>query len=424
MLSFSASSILHARRITQRIQATFGNTTATCSSNSEIENAENSLLCNAAVNALRRVYQYQNSLPQSSGCAHALGRIAESVRQDSINQLSNLFNTDAKRTTLHASPQHLALSIFDLLNVGERGKDQVILSLYDDPKWSGPIAAKCVSLGVTVCWLTDYSAGTVANVMSSRTGLMAIQLLSPLNASVSEHVLDAMQFAKSADIHVILDVTHALAADTIRLNELPADTVVIGGDAIRAHSGAAIAFWSTRVWERSGRLFKKKFDRCASGDIAPTPALTSFAASMTQVIRICCNDDGSCRLHESNRHLAVCLHNALLYAFKRPSFVHVQHVTNLSSLRPLQHPSIALSISIPGAVRSIARRLFNWDPNLTYSARLSVFKKFSYGRKKREVHRDELLYFEFTSLMHSESDVNRFMERFADFVDDAVDTSI
>ncbi len=378
------------------------------------------MLCSPAVKALQRVYQYQNSLPQTGGCAHALGRTAESVRECAINELADLFDADAERTSLHCTPQHLALSLLDVLEIGEGGRDEVVLSLYDDPRWSGAIAAKCASIGVNVRWLTDYTAQTVSRVLSSRVGLVALQLLSPLGGSVSEALLDALRFARGAEVPVLLDATYGAAATSIQLDKLHADAVVIGGAAIRAHLGAAVAFWSKRGWERVGQLVGSKADSCASGDVASTAAVAALAASMTQVIR----RTGSCRLHEANQRLAALLHHALFSVLRRAA--HVQacgiDVTNLSA-RPHQLPSFAVSCSIPGATRTIARRIYEWDAHLATSIRLTIAKQFRAGRGKRKVFRDELLCVEFTALLHSESDVNRFMECFANFVDAAADTS-
>jgi len=363
-------------------------------------------LCPDAVRSLREYYTQQNSLPQTAGCAHELGRIAQMARDSSLGDLCRLVGAGkgaSKFTSLHSSPVHAMIQAIDLLSLNRR--DEIVLHLYDDPTWTIPIYSHAETLGVNVVWVSDTTIEKLAKAVGSRTRVVALQLISPLLGTFDaednsdDGVLDALRFAQAAGLPVIVDATHALGAVYFRAEQLAADCVVIGGGGIGAHAGTAVALWSETAW--------KKYDvgsaQSCSQSESNTAALVSMTSSIKRVLE-CENDydfrGGTAELAESMYEELGAL-NSNFYTIEG------------GLVRPRAIPVVSISISIDGVEPvEIARRLYAADIDGATAARLRVLPAMKMGRGRKKVERKQLISVQFSPSTHSTDDMRRFLRTF------------
>lgn len=353
-----------------------------------------SALCDTALQALRDSYAVCNALPQTGGCAHALGRVAEAVRSDALNTLALAGGGNAKYAALHDSATHAALSV--LGRVGVRKGDEIVLALNDDPRLTAPMHAAATARNMTVRWVLDTNFPDIAPAINARTRLIALQIISPLLGAAPHDeggLYAALNFARSAGVPVLLDGTHMLSIAPIRASDLPADIVVLAGDAIRAHRGAAISLWQQNVWER----LDTDIDRCAFGD-SSTAAAAALAAAMSGE-----------SFGVENAQLAVALGEELREVNG------VQILGGSDFIRAVPVVAMCIPDGDGGSkARYVARELCEALPDKAEMARLRVIPSFSEGRGKRKVVRPELLCMEFSAVQHDVDDVRRFVRAVAD----------
>lgn len=341
-------------------------------------------LCAASLRTLRETYEQRNAYPQSSGCAHALGRVSEATLENAIRDITTALNGDASRATLHFDAGNCGVYLLNL--IGARRGDEIVLSIKDDPNFVVPIRSAALQRDLRIRWITRTTLPDIVRTVTARTRLLALQAPSPL--SLTSPALDAIKYVRSAGVTVLLDATHSLAAGA-SLDNLSADIIVAGGSSIRAHPGAAVAMWEARSWTR----LNPARDACQCID---TAAAASFAASVTATRQF---------IGPANAALTDTLNNELCIL---PSCTTV--IPDADS--PLKIPVTAIRVinRAGGSIaRRVARRLWSVLPDDAAMVRIRVLPPFSERCRAKRVVRDELLCMEFSAIVHDAGDVQRLV---------------
>lgn len=358
-------------------------------------------LCDAALSALEQVYTARNALPQTGGCAHLLGRLASETRDAALSTITSFFGAADDTVSLHLSETEPILAVLGALRI--RRREEIVLGLHDDPAFTAPLRAHVLALGGAVRWITPVNAGAYAfeqitGMISSRTRLVALQMVSPLQGRAisgeDDPLVLALRYARGAGVSTALDATHAIASGYVGVPNLPADIVVCGAAGVRGHLGSAVA---VRNGERVVLNAVREGDDSGVCGHTGTAAVASYAATLDSL------RDGS--VWERN---AACA-NALEAALEKIPAVDV-----LGGLDQARAAPVVSMSSKDVCLEEVSRALWKYCPDDAAAAKLRVLKPFGEGRGKKKASRPPLICMEFSAVTHGEADITRTVEEISD----------
>lgn len=324
-----------------------------------------------AARILRDVYEKHHALPSSAGCAHELGRQAEAVRSDALRSAVDIIGGDVSRATVHHSVMHGTISALRTLK-----PSIVVLSLSDDPAWTGPLEAEAQISGYEVRWISSSTPDYVATAASDGSVLVALQVVS---TTTGRHAIEALEFARAAGVLTIADGSNAFTAGLENTDQL--GDVVVYGCGSDVHYGAVIALWSNNAWrKRSGN------DVCVEGEPG-TASLATFANALGNI--------------EESRNVYLELVEGISDVVAEADDAELWSADG----EELDYPVLSLVLPSEDDAEDIVQSVVSANEGLARRCRLRVLPSYRSGRGRRKAVRPDVLTATFSMSTNTKSEV-------------------